>query len=86
MTTCVEPNHKEAKAISSGDFTREVKRQQEKEFRCPECSGLVSWFKELWMCMACHKRRTERQAQTGRTLLTTLELEKVKEHSDDNPL
>jgi uncharacterized protein (DUF983 family) len=86
MMTCMEPEVKDKKIVSSGDFADYAKLMRGTEFRCPECGSAVAWFLELWMCMACHKRRTERQAETGRALLKTLQIENVKEHSDDNPI
>jgi len=56
-------------------------------FKCPECDGAVVYFDfAIWICPACHERRTRRQAETGHDLLTKLVIENVRRHSDENPL
>ena len=57
------------------------------KFNCPECGGpVVSFEWPIWLCVVCHKRRNDRQSETGRTLMQKLEIYDVHDHSnEENP-
>jgi hypothetical protein len=67
------------------DSTQPPTQQSGEYFHCRDCGAAVVWFSEVWMCMACHKKRSERQAQKDRALLKDLQIEKVKEHDENKP-
>jgi tRNA(Ile2) C34 agmatinyltransferase TiaS len=69
------------------EMSRVKKHESTEEPTCTTCGGMMAclgW--QLYYCLPCHKRRTERNAQAGRALLEKLEITDSRENSDENPL
>jgi len=85
-TACLEKPANDQRNSGSDCSPQGVESFDIDEFNCPECGGpVVTFMWPIWLCLVCHKRRNDRQAQTGKNLLRKLDITDRHEHSDVNP-
>jgi len=77
-------NEKEIKSLVS---SLNAASSSTEPFHCPLCgSEVVLFVWPIYICMVCHQRRNERPAPGGQTFPRTMEIDGIKEHSDERPL
>jgi ribosomal protein L37AE/L43A len=85
-TACLEKQSNDQRHSDPKRSAQGVESFDIDEFNCPECGGpIVTFMWPIWLCLVCHKRRNDRQAQTGKSLLSKLDISDRDDHSDENP-